>query len=199
VHVGDAYKVSATVRSRTEEMTLTMIVDTAAGYSCIHPDTIPADAKIEKATERMPRVVGANGLPLDINGFVDLEVTLGYTVIAHRFLVVSRLPYAALLGVPFIENHVRALDCENGNLLLNAGTHVPLTSKGHKAGGVYLQRTIILPPMSEMHVQCRARGIQGTVELSSAMFQKGVRTANAVAVVEGNWDILLKIANFTEK
>jgi hypothetical protein len=63
---------------------------------------------------------------------------------------------------------------------------------------VYLQRTINLPPMSEMHVNFRARGILGTVELSSAMLQKGIRAANAVAVVEESGDLMLKIAKFTE-
>jgi dUTPase len=52
--------------------------------------------------------------------------------------------------------------------------------------------------MSEMHVNCRARGILGTVELSSAMFQKGVRAANAVAVVEESGELMLKITNFTK-
>jgi hypothetical protein len=43
----DVYKLAASVRSRNEERTLTIVIDTAAGYSCIHPSAIPAKAPKE--------------------------------------------------------------------------------------------------------------------------------------------------------
>lgn len=71
-------------------------------------------------------VKGANGCSIGIQGQVSLAVSDGATIIKVLFSVCNFLPVDVLLGIEFIDRHIRDIHAENRCIDLKDWTEFPI-------------------------------------------------------------------------
>ena len=66
--------------------------------------------------------IGANGLPLNVMGQVDLDICLGNFWTVHTFIVVRDLTFECILGADFLKANKAVMDFRNNTLHLGNST-----------------------------------------------------------------------------
>jgi hypothetical protein len=178
-----------------------MTIDTAASLSCIRESVIPTGSLVVR-DDNIPRVIGANGLPLQMSGHITLDVTINGKVYPHCFLVVSQgLPHDVLLGTPFLKCYVDNISLVSGVMTMEDGNEVVMGPVEETKGVVYLKGDTVLPAYQEVDTPAIVKGARGTVEVIEATPKTGNRSskwriANAITDISCNRDIIVRLANF---
>ena len=109
------------------------LLDSGAAQSVIRYDTLNENQH-RQLTGIETMMLGANGLPLDVKGLVELTVKLGTFSAIHPFIVVKDLTVGCLLGADFLTAYGAVIDCKCATLSLGreTRTQVPL-SLGNRA------------------------------------------------------------------
>jgi hypothetical protein len=204
IESGELLQIQGTVRSKNEERTMLMTIDTAATLSCIRETSVPKGADIS-VDNPATRVIGANGLPLQTKGTVVLDVTIQNGIYPHPFLVVKEgLPHDVLLGTPFLHKFVDCISLIDGAVTFKDGNEARTREAIEPDGAVYLNEHCVVPPFQEVEALVRVHGQTGTVEIYPTTKSKNHRSslwrvANAVADVNGTREILIRLANFSDE
>ena len=96
----------------------TLIIHSGAMISVTRQDVM--DGRVPNVSHQLAvQAVGANGLPIDIVGQVDVLVSFkgGFSTL-HTFVVVAELLEECLLGSDFLINHAPIIDYTEQLLLL---------------------------------------------------------------------------------
>jgi transposase InsO family protein len=193
------YRISALVGARQDGCArlLTVGVDTCASMSVIRRDLVPADAVIREGGQSVP-LRDANGGCLIGAGVTTLTVWLGGKPHKVDFFVAEHLSIEAVLGTPFTNKAVEAILPQDRRLQLVGGTAVPFTNEGQShVSPVYIVRTHLVPPRSEMVVKVRS-GRTGLSQMRAEPRRTGTpRLANGLVDVVDNV-CLVKVANFSD-
>ena len=104
------------------------LLDSGAAQSVVHYDPLD-ESQRRQITSVETMMLGANGLPLDVKGSIELPVRLGLFHANHPFIVVQNLTVDCLLGAGFLTEYGAVIDCQSANLSLGkeTRTQVPLT------------------------------------------------------------------------
>jgi hypothetical protein len=194
-------QITASVRPSAEEGTILMTIDTAASLSCIRESVIPTGSLVVR-DDNIPRVIGANGLPLKMSVHIALDVTINGKVYPHCFLVVSKgSPHDVLLGTPFLKCYVDKISLDSGVMTMEDGNEVIMGPVEENKGVVYLNGDTVLPAYQEVDTWAIVKGARGTVEIIAATPNTGNRSskwpiANAITDISRNRDIIVRLANF---
>ena len=118
------------------------LLDSGAAQSVVHYDALD-ESQRRQITSVETMMLGANGLPLDVKGCIELPVRLGLFHANHPFIVVQNLTVDCLLGADFLTEYGAVIDCQSANLSLGkeTRTQVPLTlgQKGYKTAAAATQ------------------------------------------------------------
>ena len=105
-------------------------------------------------------MLGANGLPLDIKGCIELPVRLGLFHANHPFIVAKNLTVDCLLGADFHTKYGAVIDCQSANQSLDkqTRTQVPFTlrQKGYKTAAAAAQPLASLASISPTVIEAPA-------------------------------------------
>ena len=80
--------------------------------------------------EAASTTIGANGIPLDILGSVNLLVVVGTISVQHPFVVARTLTVECLLGIDFLSRYSAIIDCADSKVKI-----LMLTNSGDGARG----------------------------------------------------------------
>ena len=135
------------VKGHTVNKSLDFLLDTGAAVSAICRDKVPSDIidKIKQDPDTI--LVGANGQPLQVEGQIELPLTLGNFTAAHDFAVVKTLNVNCLLGADFLIKHETVIDCNKKALQLGPARVLTLlmSKESVKKGNVtFPSRTVLL-------------------------------------------------------
>ena len=150
------------------------LIDSGAAVSVVSLDILSTSARAD-ITKAAPLTVGANSLPLDVLGSVNLQVNVNNVCTSYVFIVARKLTVDCLLGIDFLSCHGAVLDCARNTLSFaskpsqgSAGVVQPM----HE--GIFtvsIAETIQIPARSGMLVKGRVEhsslltGKEGLVEL----------------------------------
>ena len=91
---------------------VSFLIDSGAAVSVISYG-ISARAGVR---EDAPLTVGANGVPLDVLGTVNLLAVVGTISVKHSFVVARTLTVECLLGIDFLSRYGAIIDCAENKL-----------------------------------------------------------------------------------
>eukprot|EP00731_Ephydatia_muelleri_P006855 Em0003g1103a len=98
-----------------------MLLDSGAAVSVIRSGVLEDKSRnLVMATSRT--AIGANGLPLNVMGQVDLDICLGNFRTVHTFIVVRDLTFECILGADFLKVNKAVMDFRNNTLHLGNST-----------------------------------------------------------------------------
>ncbi|KAL5457023.1 hypothetical protein EMCRGX_G034258 [Ephydatia muelleri] len=98
-----------------------MLLDSGAAVSVIRSGVLEDRSRnLVMATSRT--AIGANGLPLNVMGQVDLDICLGNFRTVHTFIVVRDLTFECILGADFLKVNKAVMDFRNNTLHLGNST-----------------------------------------------------------------------------
>ncbi|KAL5517057.1 hypothetical protein EMCRGX_G002524 [Ephydatia muelleri] len=104
-----------------------MLLDSGAAVSVIRSGVLEDRSRnLVMATSRT--AIGANGLPLNVMGQVDLDICLGNFRTVHTFIVVRDLTFECILGADFLKVNKAVMDFRNNTLHLGNSTIKILSS-----------------------------------------------------------------------
>ena len=183
------------------------LIDSGAAVSVISHDSLSTSARAD-ITKAAPLTVGANGLPLDVLGSVNLQVNVNNVCTSHVFIVARMLTVDCLLGIDFLSCHGAVLDCARNTLSFaskpsqeSAGMVQPM----HE--GIFtvsIAETIQIPARSGMLVKGRVEhsslltGKEGSVEPNHRN-SSGLLIARSLDTVGGSNEVNVQITNITPK
>ena len=104
----------------------TFLIDSGAAVSVVHIKALPKNYQ-SSLTNDSPRIVGANGLALDVIGQAIMPITVGNVEVKHSFSVVSDLTVDCILGADFLMQNQAVIDCNDMNLKLGE-ENIPMES-----------------------------------------------------------------------
>ena len=170
----------------------------------IHLDSILPQVKHNINRDLKTTAVGANGQSLDIQGLLELEITLGEFKTAHQFTVVHNLTVDCLLGADFLIQYQAIIDCSKQTLKLGTkGTLTPIignSTHGQAVGAVSMSQTLTVPGRSVMLVFAKV----GKECLSSEVLvepddkltnPKHLLVARSLSVVGSDNTVVLQVMN----
>ncbi|KAL5494037.1 hypothetical protein EMCRGX_G015306 [Ephydatia muelleri] len=98
-----------------------MLLDSGAAVSVIRSGVLEDRSRnLVMATSRT--AIGANGLPLNVMGQVDLDICVGNFRTVHTFIVVRDLTFECILGADFLKVNKAVMDFRNNTLHLGNST-----------------------------------------------------------------------------
>ena len=183
------------------------LIDSGAAVSVVSHDILSTSARAD-INKAAPLTVGANGLPLDMLGSVNLQVNVNNVCTSHVFIVAGKLTVDCLLGIDFLSCHGAVLDCARNTLSFaskpdhgSAGVVKPMHEGIFK---VSIAETIQIPARSGMLVKGRVEhsslltGKEGLVE-PNHMNSSGLLIARSLDTVGGSNEVNVQITNITPK
>ena len=145
---------------------VSFMLDTGASVSLLNNETWKQLSvnNSGEATALQPwggsQLVGVEGSPIVVQGVATIDIILPGQVVSTDILVARGLNMQAILGLDFLEKHQCVINTEQRILHMH-GRAIPLQSKmneqlqpdsGVSTITVALQRTVELPPLSELEV-----------------------------------------------
>ena len=128
-----------------------LLLDSGAALSVVHYETLDEGWQ-RKLTSIETLMLGANGHPLGVKGWIEIPVRLGAFHTVHPSVVVQDLTVDCLLGANFLTEHGAVIDCQYATLSLgrNIRAQVPLTleQSGYKPAAAAAVATPPLPSPS---------------------------------------------------
>ena len=182
---------------------VSFLVDSGAAVSVVSYDILPPSAR-SSMNGTPPLTIGANGIPLDVLGIVNVMVDLETIKVHHDFVVARKLTVECLLGMDFLSRHGAVIDCSNCKLTLavrdegKAG-HEGREHEGNTALVVNLVQTTKIPARSQVLVLGRIGSLgdnkgEGLIE-PIVNIQRGILVARSVCKVDDNSQVPLQIVN----
>eukprot|EP00731_Ephydatia_muelleri_P025807 Em0017g890a len=171
--------------------------------SVVSYDILPPSARSSmKGTP--PLTIGANGIPLDVLGIVNVMVDLETIKVHHDFVVARKLTVECLLGMDFLSRHGAVIDCSNCKLTLavcdeGKARHEGREHEGGTALVVNLVQTTKIPARSQVLVRGRMGSLgdtkgEGLIE-PVVNIQRGILVARSVCKVDDSNQVPLQIVN----
>jgi len=152
-HVLDAVTVQAVSNtalrvSGFEQKPVQFLYDSGAAVSVCRHDLLPEGLHLD--TTLAISTVGANGIPLDVQGQVTTNVAIGPFRATQDFVVVTGLTVDCLLRADFLLRHGAVLNCKTRTLQIG-GCIIPLFPEVNKEPSmVCMEKTIEIPARSVM-------------------------------------------------
>ena len=115
VSLGSIFYVDGTI----SDIPTRFLLDTGAAMSVVCWDALPEEHQSQVVSVHS-QAVGANGLPLDIMGQVQLPISIGTFDCKQSFLVVRKLTVLCLLGADFLRDQAAIINCKESRLSLGA-------------------------------------------------------------------------------
>ena len=169
VSSGASYYVHGTIDS----VPLKLLVDTGAAVSLLSTDVwakvTAAGSPIVLQQWTGQTLVGVNGAPLCVKGYLKARVSIGGSQFDACFVISSDLFVDAILGLDFIDLHNCVIDCKNKVLffwLENISVDLQHAGGTRETNFVRLATTqkIVVSPESEMEIMVRPVSDQGVEE-----------------------------------
>eukprot|EP00731_Ephydatia_muelleri_P010420 Em0005g1006a len=141
-----------------------MLLDSGAAVSVIRSGVLEDRSRnLVMATSRT--AIGANGLPLNVMGQVDLDICLGNFRTVHTFIVVRDLTFECILGADFFKVNKAVMDFRNNTLHLgNSPIKIPSSDVSVSSDDAH---SISVHALEDMDIPGRS------VRLVIATLQKG--------------------------
>ena len=186
------------------------LVDSGAAVSVVSYDILPPSAR-SSMNGTPPLTIGANGIPLDVLGIVNVMVELENIKVHHDFVVARKLTVECLLGMDFLSRHGAVIDCSNCKLTLAVRDEGKARHEGREHGGggggggggtalvVKLVQTTKIPARSQVLVRGRMGSLgdtkgEGLIE-PVVNIQRGILVARSVCKVDDSNQVPLQIVN----
>ena len=185
------------------------VLDTGAGVNLIRKEEVPKGIAMKKLSSA-PLFRDANNNMVKVTGLVFLNVSFNSgQSLSTRFLVVETLSVPLLLGVEFIQEHVKSIQIKQRTVTMMDGNDVPLVPSVRRkledrdGAPVWIDEAYVVPPMSEVVVEV-STSLAGLVvvspELSRKLRRAHLYVSNSLVVVDATrMKAKLKIANFSKK
>ena len=111
------YCISASVRvhGTLGGQNVSYLIDSGAAVSVVSYSILSPRARAG-VREDAPLTVGANGVPLDVLGTVNLLAVVGKVSVKHSFVVARTLTVECLLGIDFLSRYGAIIDCAENKL-----------------------------------------------------------------------------------
>ena len=87
------------------------------------------------------KVVDANERQVEVDGVIELSVTIGGQVESVRFIVVPRLAVDVIIGCDFFDKHIEAIRPRKCIVKLGDGTAVQIVRRSDKRPAVRASST----------------------------------------------------------
>ena len=184
------------------------VLDSGAAISVIRYDKIPSDLRKTVLRCSDGAIVGANGLPLQVEGNIELAVNIGEFNTNHRFTVVQHLTVDCLLGANFLTKYDAVIDCMNRNLHLGPHSLVtPISTSSPRRdkctsikGNVTVPQNIQIPSRTVLVI---AGNVGHSCFLKEVIVEPGdnanipnhVLIAHSVSRVDDDHIVLLQVMN----
>ena len=84
------------------------LVDTRFAFSMVSSglyDRLPTHPAINSFENSTPDIVGVGGAIAEVRGYIDVPLKIAGIEVAHPLLVVSKLPFAMLIGMDVLRPH----------------------------------------------------------------------------------------------
>eukprot|EP00731_Ephydatia_muelleri_P010157 Em0005g743a len=112
---------SVAAEGNVGKRSVNMLLDSGAAVSVIRSGVLEDRSRnLVMATSRT--AIGANGLPLNVMGQVDLDICVGNFRTVHTFIVVRDLTFECILGADFLKVNKAVMDFRNNTLHLGNST-----------------------------------------------------------------------------
>ena len=198
-------------------------VDTSSGYNLVRKADLPPDWTgyvIRNAA--LPRLASANSDPLKLSAGVGLAVRLRNTTFWVQFVVADELAVPVLLGIAFIDAHVRRIDMDAQKLDLCQGGSVatvdgkgepspPTRRQGRQTSradvreeapkAIRIARWVTIPAMSQTcaRVTTAGKGLVFMEPKPSLQQRNGVRLTNGVEEFLPHQTFEVNVANVSRR
>ena len=184
------------------------LLDSGAEVSLIHRrvyDSLKSRPKLQKPNLNLAT---AGNTPLHIDGFAEIEFTLGGLKMTHKFYVVRNLNRNIIIGLDWLQARGVRVYHDLGCIRVHS-TYVPLVEDIHIASVARLKHKTKVPPQSAHICTCRVRqhpelpvlqDYEVTPYESGALGNEpGLLVTNCVAKLSGNRRISVMLVNTTNK
>ena len=84
------------------------LADTNTAFSMVSSvlhDRLPSRPPINSFKNSAPDIVGVGGASVEVRGYIDVPLKIAGIEVAHPLLVVSKLPFAMLIGMDVLRPH----------------------------------------------------------------------------------------------
>ena len=115
----------------------------------------------------LPRkpVLGANNLPLDVVGEIELTLELGSIKAQHKVLVCRGLPQQVLIGIDFLMTHKCIINFDNNTVCSKGDPNRMVFGPLDKVYRITVAETVTLSPNMVVVIPCVIEGVSGHKEL----------------------------------
>ena len=200
---------SLRVRGRLGGQNVSFLVDSGAAVSVVSYDVLSPSARAD-IKKTAPLTIGANGLPLDVLGTIDIMIDVETVNVQHDFVVARKLTVDCLLGMDFLSRYGAIIDCSECKLTLLTKQQQRATQDGGKvarerreageAVAVNLTQLVKIPARSQVlvwgKVCCSTGGMKGEEGLIEPINnQRGVLIARSLCTIRDSNEIPLQIVN----
>ena len=180
---------------------VSFLVDSGAAVSVVSYDILPPSAR-SSINRTAPLTIGANGIPLDVLGTVNVMVVLETIKVHQDFVVARKLTVECLLGMDFLSRHGAIIDCSKRKLTLVVHDKGKARHEGREGGTalvVNLAQTIKIPARSQLLVRGKMENLdnikgEGLIEPVGDT-QRGILVAHCVCKVDDSNEVPLQIVN----
>ena len=180
---------------------VSFLVDSGAAVSVVSYDILPPSARAS-INRTAPLTIGANGIPLDVLGTVNVMVVLETIKVHQDFVVARKLTVECLLGMDFLSRHGAIIDCFKRQLTLAVHDKGKARHEGREGGTalvVNLAQTIKIPARSQLLVRGKMENLdnikgEGLIEPVGDT-QRGILVAHCFCKVDDSNEVPLQIVN----
>ena len=114
-------------------------------------------------------VLGANNMPLDVLGEVEITLQLGDITARHRVFVCRGPMQEMLVGIDFLRNHKCVLNFETGTVYTKEGPSQLVFRHLDKVCRITVAETITLSPNMVAGIPCQVHEAVGLDELGGVL------------------------------
>ena len=114
-------------------------------------------------------VLGANNMPLDVLGEVEITLQLGGVTAQHRVFVCRGLAQEILVGIDFLRTHKCVLNFDTGTVYTKEGPSKMVFGHLDKVCRITVAETITLSPNMVANIPCQVHEAVGLDELEGVL------------------------------
>ena len=128
-----------------------------------------AKSSLCKLQSQHKPVLGANNMPLDVLGEVEITLQLGGVTAQHRVFVCRGLAQEILVDIDFLRTHKCVLNFDTGTVYTKEGPSKMVFGHLDKVCRITVAKTITLSPNMVANIPCQVQEAVGLDELEGVL------------------------------